>query len=123
MKGVHSPCSLPKQALSKEWPPSPGPCLQDSKNGPTWRETLQPTLVAMIILLLLKLVQQAYLDSLPVFTSEVLDFLVAAFDAREWCTGASRAGRLALFPKRGACDRHSLLESTVFLQSEASSAF
>ena len=68
-------CGLPYWALNKDWPPSPGPWLQDSKEGPTWRETLQPTLVAMIVLLLLKLVQQAYLDSLPVFTSEALSSL------------------------------------------------
>ena len=69
---MHS-CGLLTWVLSKHWPPRPEPpCLQDSKKRPTWQETLQPTLVAMIILLLLKLVQQAYLDSLPVFTSEAL---------------------------------------------------
>lgn len=38
---------------------------------PSWQSTVQPMIVTFCILFLLKLVQQAYLDSLPVFTGKL----------------------------------------------------
>eukprot|EP00891_Asterochloris_glomerata_P001311 jgi/Astpho2/1311/Aster-06184 len=63
-KGGHSPASdhghkHPAQAKTMV----PG--------TPDWKATIQPTLCAIIVLYLLKLVQQAYLDSLPLFTSRL----------------------------------------------------
>ena len=51
-----------------------GCCLQAKTmvpGTPDWKATIQPTLCAIIVLYLLKLVQQAYLDSLPLFTSRL----------------------------------------------------
>ena len=56
---------------------------------PDWKATVQPTLCAIVVLYLLKLVQQAYLDSLPLFTSRLYGWtageaglLLAAFGIR-----------------------------------------
>ncbi len=69
-----------------------GCCLQAKTmvpGTPDWKATIQPTLCAIIVLYLLKLVQQAYLDSLPLFTSRLYGWtageaglLLAAFGIR-----------------------------------------